>query len=126
MALKDNALMDRLQTRLEAREVELRAEVEALRAEEAGTLGKAPGGHAEDAGEHGEAQTRNAVRSMEQLRDTQELRDIAAARLRISEGHYGECADCGVDIPLARLQAQPAAARCVVCQERFERSVPIL
>jgi RNA polymerase-binding transcription factor DksA len=40
----------------------------------------------------------------------------------MARGHYGKCIDCGTDIPLARLQAQPWAARCVACQERFERT----
>ena len=54
------------------------------------------------------------------VRDTRELDDIEAALRRIADGAYGECIDCGEDIPRARLDATPAAARCVPCQERFE------
>lgn len=32
-----------------------------------------------------------------------------------------ECADCGDDIPRARLAALPSAERCVGCQEARER-----
>ena len=41
--------------------------------------------------------------------------------LRIDEGNYGVCADCGVHIPAARLLAQPAALTCVACQSARER-----
>ena len=50
-----------------------------------------------------------------------ELREVEAALLRMSEGGYGLCEDCGVAIPLARLQAYPAATRCVADQERHEK-----
>ena len=53
-------------------------------------------------------------------RDTRELDEIAQALKRIGDGTYGECVDCGEDIPLARLDATPAAARCISCQERLE------
>ena len=32
-----------------------------------------------------------------------------------------ECEDCGKPIPHARLKANPAATRCVSCQETHER-----
>ncbi|HRH06029.1 MAG TPA: TraR/DksA C4-type zinc finger protein [Burkholderiaceae bacterium] len=28
--------------------------------------------------------------------------------------------DCGVQIPVARLQVSPSAARCIACQEKLE------
>lgn len=34
------------------------------------------------------------------------------------------CADCGRPICLARIQAQPEAVRCVVCQERVDSKLP--
>jgi RNA polymerase-binding protein DksA len=54
-------------------------------------------------------------------RDVGELREVENALARISEKAYGACADCGEPIGYARLKAQPAAARCVPCQERRER-----
>lgn len=54
------------------------------------------------------------------VRDTRELDDIGAALKRIDDGTYGECVDCGEDIPRPRLDANPAAARCIPCQERLE------
>jgi DnaK suppressor protein len=124
MALQDPTEIDRLRSRLEARRTELQAEADGLRSEEAGAMGKSPGGHPEDAGELGEQHTRNAVRNAELRRDTNELLDIAAALQRMDDGSYGECIDCGCDVPPARLQAQPAAARCIACQEKHERSTP--
>lgn len=48
------------------------------------------------------------------------LADVETALGRLAEGSYGECVDCGADIPYARLSAYPAAKRCVGCQEIAE------
>jgi RNA polymerase-binding protein DksA len=53
-------------------------------------------------------------------RHTQELDAIRQALQRIREGRYGLCIDCGTTIPAARLQANPLALRCLVCQEKWE------
>lgn len=55
-------------------------------------------------------------------RDVQELHAINAARERMEDGSYGECADCGTEIPYARLEVQPMAIRCINCQEVFEKT----
>jgi RNA polymerase-binding protein DksA len=49
------------------------------------------------------------------------LRDIEGALRRVREGEYGVCIDCGDAIGFARLQAYPAARRCIACQEKYER-----
>jgi DnaK suppressor protein len=49
------------------------------------------------------------------------LASIVAAQRRLSQGDYGLCEDCGNPIGYARLQAQPAASRCVRCQEIVEK-----
>lgn len=54
--------------------------------------------------------------------ETQELSAIDAALARIAAGTYGQCVDCGADIAPQRLQAAPAAARCIACQERAENA----
>ena len=41
-----------------------------------------------------------------------ELMLIDAALRRMDEGIYGECVDCGADIPFERLEALPFAIRC--------------
>lgn len=53
-------------------------------------------------------------------RDLKELRAVGAALRRIREGSYGFCVDCERPIDFERLQAQPAAARCMECQRSYE------
>jgi len=55
-------------------------------------------------------------------RDLNELRDLEAARTRLTDGSYGICADCGSEIGFERLKANPAAARCIECQTRHEKT----
>jgi DnaK suppressor protein len=57
--------------------------------------------------------------------ETAELAAIDAALQRIEAGTYGECIDCGVTVPVARLHAAPEAGRCIVCQEKFEHDHPV-
>jgi DnaK suppressor protein len=54
-------------------------------------------------------------------RELAELRGLLAAQDRLAAQDFGLCIDCGASIPWARLQVQPAAARCVDCQSAFER-----
>lgn len=54
-------------------------------------------------------------------RDLGELHEIEEALVRIDDGDYGVCMDCGIDIDLARLDAMPTAKRCIRCQESFEK-----
>jgi DnaK suppressor protein len=49
------------------------------------------------------------------------LTSIVAAERRLAKGEYGLCEDCGDVIGYARLEAQPAASRCVRCQELAEK-----
>ena len=49
-----------------------------------------------------------------------ELADVRAALKRVESGEYGQCLDCGIDIPLPRLKAQLHASRCVDCQSRLD------
>ena len=48
------------------------------------------------------------------------LKKIDAALRRIGEGTYGECFECGEEIPEARLRALPFAVRCRDCEEARE------
>lgn len=57
-------------------------------------------------------------------RDVVGLAAIEAALERLDSGRYGECADCGTEIPLARLKLAPTALRCVACESRLERLQP--
>lgn len=106
--------------RLSDRETELRARVRAAKEEREEGPG-AQGPLVEDIGEEGEQRYRSGMEHVELLRDQEELTDIAAARERIAAGTYGECVDCGKDIAVERLHAQPTAMRCVICQGAYEK-----
>ena len=54
--------------------------------------------------------------------ETAELGAIDAALVRLAQGLYGQCQDCGVTVPEARLSAYPSALRCVNCQGAFEKA----
>ncbi len=45
-----------------------------------------------------------------------QLDDVDAALARIETGKYGECENCGKDIPVARLEARPASILCIDCK----------
>lgn len=49
-----------------------------------------------------------------------ELSKIAKALDQIKNGDYGTCADCGEEIPMARLEAYPFADRCIRCATALE------
>lgn len=53
--------------------------------------------------------------------ETAELSDIDAALERLQTGTYGQCTDCGITIPPARLNAYPTAKRCIDCQTLVEK-----
>ena len=48
------------------------------------------------------------------------LGSVDAALKRLAEGRYGRCAECGSDIPHARLSALPFAVRCTGCEQDRE------
>lgn len=56
--------------------------------------------------------------------ESAELDAVQAALDRISAGRYGDCSDCGLAIPAARLRAAPTALRCIACQQRAEQHPP--
>lgn len=51
-----------------------------------------------------------------------EIRDIEAALARMNTGTFGICIDCADELELARLRAFPTARRCLMCQEKYERT----
>jgi RNA polymerase-binding protein DksA len=44
-----------------------------------------------------------------------DLAEIDAAFRRLEDGTYGACERCGLPIAAARLDARPAARRCIAC-----------
>ena len=54
--------------------------------------------------------------------ESRELSRIERALKRLDNGTYGKCEVCGVNIPLARIQALPFATTCIKCQRESEQS----
>jgi RNA polymerase-binding transcription factor DksA len=46
---------------------------------------------------------------------TEALGEVEAAIARLGDGTYGPCERCGQPISPARLEAMPAAKRCITC-----------
>ena len=67
----------------------------------------------------GRLQMSEVIEADEQ-RDLAEVRQIDKAIQRMNSGNYGTCEQCGSAIPLQRLLVQPAAERCLGCQEDLE------
>ena len=61
-----------------------------------------------------EARERELRAHLRLLEEEERLLRLAEAAQR---GEYGICADCGQEIPAARLEIVPDAERCVSCQE---------
>jgi DnaK suppressor protein len=53
--------------------------------------------------------------------DERLLGAIDAALARIDDGTYGECVNCGAQIPEERLEAMPWATLCIDCKRKEER-----
>lgn len=45
-----------------------------------------------------------------------QVKSIDAALARIENGTYGTCAECGSEIPAARIEFRPASIYCVDCK----------
>jgi RNA polymerase-binding transcription factor len=50
----------------------------------------------------------------------QTLKNIERAIRRVKDRSYGNCEECGVEIPNRRLMAIPFARTCIACQEKRE------
>ena len=46
---------------------------------------------------------------------TEELAEVKAALLRMEEGSYGICSNCGAAIDVRRLEARPYSLECIHC-----------
>ena len=78
-------------------------------------------GQLRDLGDEAAADVLLDTRLADIERDVREVEAIREALTRIDQGGYGVCVDCGEDIALERLKAQPTAQRCIRCQEIWER-----
>lgn len=53
--------------------------------------------------------------------EERELSQVDTALLRMDDGSYGVCIDCGVDIAFERLKAELWAQRCIACATAAEQ-----
>lgn len=65
-----------------------------------------------------DAMQRQAMAQAQERQRAEEAVRIERALTRIAEGEYGYCLDCDEEIPIKRLQVDPAAALCVHCAGR--------
>ncbi len=96
-----------------------------LRAQRGGKVGRAeaaPDQHDDQSGDRSQLDAERDLAMAWDERETAQLNAIEAALKRIAQGSYGICTDCGVDIPTARLHANPTTLRCVACQNTVERA----
>ncbi len=98
---------------LEAERADLRAQLAELGFGEAGGLKYDPNfaDTSQVTAERGEAEALAG-----QLRDA--LAEVEAAIDRLTKGTYGICERCGQPISPARLEAKPAARRCIACASK--------
>jgi DnaK suppressor protein len=106
-----------IEQRRKALLAELREDVERVQRDRHEDLA----GAAPDAGDESVATLIADLDQADLGRDLSELRAIEAARTRLSDGSYGTCADCGGEIDYERLNANPAALRCIACQTLHEK-----
>src|SRR4051812_35262095 len=115
--------LDAIARRLQERRRVLIAEIRAQMAQDDDEHSESLRASFDDLDPHDDRAVGDWVRDVaisQAARDTRELDDIGAALKRIDDDTYGECVDCGEDIPRPRLDANPSAARCIPCQEKLE------
>ncbi len=55
--------------------------------------------------------------------ESEMLREVDEALIRVEDGTYGVCIDCEKPIPVKRLEVYPSAQRCVQCKQIYEREM---
>lgn len=121
MALAPQQIQE-LRHRILERRRQLAAEIRGDAEKARGETYRELAGETHDSAEESVAALLADLDQAEMTRDLAELRDLEAARLRLSAGTYGVCTDCGGDIGYERLRANPAALRCIACQTRHEKT----
>jgi DnaK suppressor protein len=114
--------LSRLADALKARQRGLRAEIREGLLRASGERYKDIAGMVSDSGDEAVADTLADLGIAEIDRDVRELREVEAALARVGSAAFGACSDCGEPVGFERLEAQPAAARCLACQNRHERA----
>jgi DnaK suppressor protein len=95
----------------------LRTTVREARAESA-----ADDGDVQDDAERSEADVQSEVEFALLQMQSETLTRVEEALDRLDSGEFGICAECGLEIPAARLKALPFAIRCRTCEQERETS----
>ena len=93
----------------------LRHTVREARAERA-----ADDGEVQDDAERSEADVQSEVEFALLQMQSGTLARVEEALDRLDSGEFGRCAECGSEIPEARLKALPFAIRCRTCEQERE------
>ncbi|MDH5632613.1 MAG: TraR/DksA family transcriptional regulator [Gammaproteobacteria bacterium] len=80
-------------------------------------------GQVRDAGDESVVELLGSLSAITTEMEMEELQNIEAALQRMARGVYGRCTECGSVVPAERLQANPAADRCITCQQKLEGPV---
>ena len=107
MKKREDLDLEHFRKLLEAERERLLREIDGVAADTRGL--DAAASEAEDRGDVAELDAQNAIdqRLLQDL--NRQLEEVNAALKRIEEGRYGLCEKTGKPIPLARLEAYPAA-----------------
>jgi DnaK suppressor protein len=68
---------------------------------------------------------RNVAREVDQALtniDADDLARIDRALKAMADGSYGQCGECGCEIPFERLKVEPQTEHCVACKGRWEKT----
>jgi DnaK suppressor protein len=114
------AEVEHLRKRLRDEHAALRSEVaaELTRSEQGRYLDLA--GRVHDRGDEAVADLLEDLEIAALDRHVHRVRLIETALAAIDQGRYGLCRACGAQIGSARLEAEPAAERCIACQTAVE------
>ncbi|WP_457324724.1 TraR/DksA family transcriptional regulator [Roseateles sp. P5_E11] len=114
METQTQAHLPMLRQLLLYRQTELRAEVHA--AQLARQAVQTQSQEVRDLKDDAELMQRQQTEDFQAARDLRELQDVDDALGRLAAGGYGDCANCGEAIPVARLTALPSVRLCAGCQ----------
>jgi RNA polymerase-binding protein DksA len=114
---------DRFRTLLEEERTRVKAAIDNIHAEHPGSMSDETGEDAAYDNHLADTATETYDRELDYtLEENAEhiLHEIEAALKRIEDGTYGQCTNCGKQIPAERLEALPYATLCIDCQRQRE------
>ena len=118
-AQKDGFRARLRQKRSELSRIENAMETEGLKGFNAEATGEVAGIHLHPADSGSDEATRNLSLKLASS-EMEHLQEIEEALGRLDGDVYGECEECGVDIPEKRLEVLPEARYCVACEAELE------